>query len=234
MFSHTRELFVSESWRDDRVAALFRNAESITAPPDFIAFIVRVIDGIAKAEGTTESPKASHRVRHLHFWRNTYANLITVDHDSRLVTHVCAYAPDPGHQADWWLLLRNPANYMHNIINRFPAMTHLGFNLYYTEGAEQDLQRYTPAPFMQVLATALQHSQLQVIAIRVAGSYNSRWEEVLAALLSVKDVGSRLRVWKDTKRIKLWSYRLQEDMFAGTSIWTEAVPLRLFDTAKPV
>ena len=151
-----------------------------------------------------------------------------------LITHVAGFLPIFVRTDDWNMFFspsgkpaHGPERWTRSIIDDLPALTHFAFIL----AAENEEYEATDAFELGVLGraleTALSVSRLKQVVLKVCGRYVERRREEIELILD-RILEPRLSVaWEERPLTSWYEYDnwSREEVVAGRSIWTQAVPV---------
>jgi len=146
----------------------------------------------------------------------------------RTITHVCGHLP--ARNSSWTTFFTDPAGWTRSLLERLPAVTHLGLTHYLPRARHYDasVALFDCTVIETVVRAALEaSSRIQCIAIRTCGLLSAtRRMDLEVVLRDLHDL--RIRAWFDMRPMKNWDdYRALgfSDVKEGRNIWTEARPL---------
>jgi len=227
VFIHARSLHMVDFDTSKAFGKIFQRLEYIESHVEAIDVIAtacekrRIIDG---GINTT--------LRSVHLCCDACATVIKISGPTRMgITHLCGYMVDPQFGSLWDTFLADPSDWMASLMDKLPALTHLGLNLYCVTVTSKVVEAFDLSAFAKTIHAALatRDGCLRVVAVRVAGRYINRWDEILSTLQGVESSGvgtaGRIRVWRDDRVQDDWDECIMSNAAANRTIWTESLPV---------
>lgn len=228
---HARSLHMIDSNPSGPYDNLFQHLELIES---HIEVVIAITTSSGHRQGV--NGRSSTTLRSVHLCFDLCSTIIRLSSSVRAhLTHLCGYMIDPEFDNLWRIFLADPSDWMAMLLNELPALSHLGLNLYctYMVSKSRIVAAFDLVAFAQSLRTALTtgNGRLVVIAVRVAGLYVTRWDQILLELKRVDLVDGvatgRIMAWRDDRGQddQDWDEWIMADALAKRSIWTEALPV---------
>jgi len=227
VFIHARSLHMVDFDTSKAFGKIFQRLE-------YIESHVEVIDVIATAceERRMIDGGISTTLRSVHLCCDTCDTITRVPGLTLMgITHLCGYMVDPEFGGLWHTFLADPSDWMATLMDKLPALTHLGLNLYCSTVITSVVEAFDLSAFAKTIHTALATRDrcLSVVAVRVTGRYINRWDEILSMLQGVESGGvgtaGRIRAWRDDRVQDDWDECIMSNAAANRTIWTESLPV---------
>ena len=236
VFQHTKELHAIIDRPGYLPCILLKNVETMNVSSKVAYAITMINNAIAKqrAAQSRQSAIPPPPLRRLSIWNRDHSWIPKLSERARhALTHFHAFTPDSSDPRFEVV----PRQWILDSLELLPNLTHLGFELYAEiyDSALRKVAVYDSKPLKQSLLAALEYrradgSQLQVVAVRIAGQFSFVWPKLLEMMQQVEneDRTGRLRVWHDIRLAngESWRNMLVKDGYAKRSVWTEARAVR--------